>query len=67
MVPGDSFATRTLLPDDEIMKRLKPDEEDMAKGLAASMNLHNKPDESISPGGTTQIKKIKNNDKPVFN
>jgi len=39
----------------------------MAKGLAASMNLHNKPDESISPGGTTQIKKIKNNDKPVFN
>jgi hypothetical protein len=42
LVPGDSFATRTLLPDDEIMKRLKPDEEDMAKALvaaAASINL----------------------------
>jgi len=31
LVPGDSFGSRTLLPDDEIMKRMKPDEEDLAK------------------------------------
>ena len=40
MVPGDSFATRTLLPDDEIMRRLKPDEEDMAKALIAAASIN---------------------------
>jgi len=50
LVPGDSFASRTLLPDDEIMKRLKPDEEDMAKGLIASMNIAKK-SEDETPGG----------------
>jgi len=46
-VPGDSFATRTLLPDDEIVKRLKPDEEDMAKALIASTNVFQKKEETI--------------------
>lgn len=50
MVPGDCFASRTLLPDDEIMKRLKPDEEDMAKGLIASMSIAKK-SEDETPGG----------------
>ncbi len=31
LVPGDSFGSRTLLPDDEIVKRMKPDDEDLIK------------------------------------
>ena len=46
-MPGDSFATRTLLPDDEIVKRLKPDEEDMAKALVASTGMVQKKDDAI--------------------
>lgn len=61
-MPGDSFATRTLLPDDEIMKRLKPDEEDMAKGLVASISLLKKEDDT-TPGAAKKQEK----DKPVFN
>jgi hypothetical protein len=45
-VPGDSFATRTLLPNDEIVKRLKPDELDMAKALIASTCFFQKKEEA---------------------
>jgi hypothetical protein len=62
LVPGDSFASRTLLPDDEIMKRLKPDEEDMAKGIIASMSIAKKSDDE-TPGAAKKQQK----DKPVFN
>lgn len=61
-MPGDSFASRTLLPDDEIMKRLKPDEQDMAKGLVASINIAKKSNDE-TPGAAKKQQK----DKPVFN
>ena len=61
-MPGDSFASRTLLPDDEIMKRLKPDEQDIAKGLVASINIANKSNDETSGAAKKQQK-----DKPVFN
>ena len=31
LVPGDSFGSRVLLPDDEIMKRLKPNDLDIKR------------------------------------
>lgn len=44
------------------MKRLKPDEEDMAKGLVASISLLKKEDDT-TPGAAKKQEK----DKPVFN
>lgn len=37
MVPGDYFGMRTLLPNDELAKRVSLDKEDMKKGSVLSL------------------------------